>query len=161
MGPLSVAMFLVKQNNGIPLQAALSVVRAKTIKGAMTNTAIVTTGPSLHGKSTMTIMLELGKSDLGRLVGLPEDPDEGVYPMNDDIVLLQPTSQIIETSRGGHHLRLSYGIDGTENSFYAVPFGLTQSDDPITYEVLRGTRDDPNPLETLENVVVDPAYRYP
>jgi hypothetical protein len=161
MGPLSIAMFLVKQNNGLPLQAALSVVAAKTIKGAMTNTAIITTGPSLHGKSTMTIMLELAGSDLARLVGLSEDPNEGVYPMNDDIVLLQPTSDVIETSRGGHHLRLSYGIDGTENSFYAVPFGLTPDQDPITYEVLRGTPEEPNPLEILENVVVDPATGIP
>ncbi len=44
---------------------------------------------------------------------------------------------------------------------YAVPFGVTLEDDPITYEVLRGTQDDPNTKETLENVVVDPQTGAP
>ena len=68
MGPLSVAMFMVKQANGLALQAALSMARVKTLKGDITNTALVTTGPSLHGKSTLTIMIELVESDLAKLL---------------------------------------------------------------------------------------------
>jgi ATP-dependent phosphoenolpyruvate carboxykinase len=154
MGPLSIAMFLVKQNNGLAVQAALSMARARTLSGSLNNTAVVTIGPSLHGKSTLTIMIELAGSDLARLLHLPTDPEEGVCPMNDDIVLLQPLNPPIEETRGGHRLRITHGIDGTENNFYAVPFGLTREDDPITYDVLRGTRDEPNLQETLENVPV-------
>ena len=154
MGPLSIAMFLVKQNNGLAVQAALSMARARTLSGTLKNTAIVTIGPSLHGKSTLTIMIELAGSDLAKMLHLSTDPEEGVCPMNDDIVLLQPLSQPIEDNRGGHRLRITHGIDGTENNFYAVPFGLTRDDDPITYDVLRGTEDDPNSQETLENVPV-------
>ncbi len=155
MGPLSIAMAKVKANNGLALQAALSIARAKTVDDRMENVAVITTGPSLHGKSTLTIMIELAGSELGRLLDLKADPEEGVYPMNDDIVLIQPLREPIETTRGGHRLRISHGIDGTENSFYAVPSGLTKEDDPITYDVLRGTPDAPNPGETLENVVAD------
>ena len=155
MGPLSIAMAKVKEANGLALQAALSVARAKTLDGRMENTAIVTAGPSLHGKSTLTIMIELKDSELAGLLGLQTDSEEGVYPMNDDIVLIQPLPEPIETTRNGHRLRISHGIDGTENNFYAVPFGLTKEDDPITYDVLRGTPGAPNRHETLENVVVD------
>ena len=155
MGPLSIAMAKVKEANGLALQAALSVARIKTLDGATEHAAIVTAGPSLHGKSTLTIMIELRNSDLARLLDLPADPDEGVYPMNDDIVLIQPLAERVETTRHGHRLRISHGIDGTENNFYAVPAGLTRDDDPITYDVLRGTPDAPNARETLENVVVD------
>jgi ATP-dependent phosphoenolpyruvate carboxykinase len=155
MGPLSIAMFLVKQNNGLAVQAALSMARVKTLAGELKNTALVTIGPSLHGKSTLTIMIELADSDLANLLKLENDPTEGVYPMNDDIVLLQPLHEAIETNRDGHRLRITHGIDGTENNFYAVPFGLTRDDDPITYDVLRGTPDQPNPQETLENVPVN------
>ena len=139
MGPLSIAMFLVKQNNGLAVQASLSVARAKTIEGQYKNTGMVTIGPSLHGKSTLTIMIELANSALGELLNLQPDSSEGVYPMNDDIVLLQPLSEPIETTRGENRIRISHGIDGTENNFYAVPFGLTREDDPITYDVVRGT----------------------
>ena len=154
MGPLSIAMFQVKQANGQAIQAALSMARVRTLAGEMNNTAMVTIGPSLHGKSTLTIMIELANSDLGELLGLAPDPEEGVYPMNDDIVLLQRLPQDVENTRSRSPVRISYGIDGTENNFYAVPFGLTREDDPITYDVLRGTREAPNPQETLENVVV-------
>ena len=155
MGPLSIAMFQVKQNNGLAVQAALSMARVKTLKGQFKNTGMVTIGPSLHGKSTLTIMIELAGSDLSRLLKLPQDPDEGVYPMNDDIVLVQPLDNPIETSRGEHRLRITHGIDGTENNFYAMPFGLTRDDDPITFDVVRGTPEEPNPQETLENVPVN------
>ena len=155
MGPLSIAMAKVKEANGLALQAALSVARAKTIDGRMENSAVITAGPSLHGKSTLTIMIELKNSELAGLLGLKADPEEGVYPMNDDIVLIQPLPEPIETTRGGHRLRISHGIDGTENNFYAVPSGLTKEADPITHDVLRGTPGAPNAHETLENVVVD------
>jgi hypothetical protein len=154
MGPLSIAMFQVKQNNGLAVQAALSLARAKTLDGQPRNTAIVTIGPSLHGKSTLTIMIELARSDLAKLLKLPNDPGEGVYPMNDDIVLIQPLDQPIETTRGEHRLRITHGIDGTENNFYAMPFGLNEAEDPITYEAVRGTMEAPNAQETLENVPV-------
>ena len=72
MGPLSIAMFLVKQAKGLALQAALSMARVKTIDGKMTKTALVTTGPSLHGKSTLTIMLELDGKRVGRAPGPKE-----------------------------------------------------------------------------------------
>ena len=161
MGPLSIAMFLVKQNNGLAVQASLSVARAKTIEGQYKNTGMVTIGPSLHGKSTLTIMIELANSALGELLNLQPDSSEGVYPMNDDIVLLQPLSEPIETTRGENRIRLSHGIDGTENNFYAVPFGLTREDDPITYDVVRGTIESPNPQETLENVPIHTSDRTP
>ena len=155
MGPLSIAMFLVKQAKGLAVQAALSVARAKTVGGRMTNTAVVTVGPSLHGKSTLTIMIELADSQLARLLGLSRDPEEGIYPMNDDIVLLQPLSDSITIRRNSKQVRVSHGIDGSENNLYAVPFGLTRADDPVTYDVLRGTKEAPNRRETLENVVVN------
>jgi hypothetical protein len=155
MGPLSIAMFKVKENNGIAVQAALSVARVKALDGAIKNTAMITIGPSLHGKSTLTITIEPGNSDLAGLLDIARDPGEGVYPMNDDIVLLQPLQQTVETTRDGHTVRISYGIDGTENNFYAVPFGLTYEDDPITYDVVRGGKDSPNPQETLENVPIN------
>ena len=156
MGPLSIAMFLVKQANGLALQAALSMARVKTLDGNPTNTAIVTAGPSLHGKSTLTIMIELMGSDLAKLIGLSADADEAVYPMNDDILLFQPLKQPVTAERGGRSISVSYGIDGTENNFYAVPFGLSYEDDPITYDVLRGVGNIPNPQETLENVPFNP-----
>ena len=154
MGPLSIAMFLVKQSNGLAVQAALSMSRVRTLDGNLSNTALVTVGPSLHGKSTLTINIELANSELSKQLDLDLDPEEGVYPMNDDIVLLQPLKEPIETTRGGHRVRISHGIDGTENNFYAVPYGLNREQDPITYDVLRGTPDAPNSLETLENVPV-------
>ena len=152
MGPLSIAMFKVKQSNGLAVQAALSVARAKTLDGAMTNTALVTVGPSLHGKSTLTITIELSKSRLAEVLGLEDDTAEGVYPMNDDILLLQPLSEAIEVVRDGKHIKISHGINGTEDNLYAVPFGLTKEGDPMTYNVVRGSKDAPNPQETLENV---------
>ena len=155
MGPLSIAMFKVKEAKGLAIQAALSMVRIRTLEGKLTNSAIVTLGPSLHGKSTLTIMIELAGSEMSGLLGLKTDPDEGVYPMNDDIVLLQHLPKAIETVRDGKTVSIPYGIDGTENNLYAVPFGLTREDDPITYDVLRGTPESPNPLELLENVPVD------
>ncbi|MFQ6030289.1 MAG: hypothetical protein ACE5Q6_22675, partial [Dehalococcoidia bacterium] len=155
MGPLSIAMFMVKQANGLALQAALSVARAKTLDGDMKNTALVTVGPSLHGKSTLTIMLELANSDLARHLGLEEDPQEGVYPMNDDIVLLQPLLEPIKTVQGGTSVTITHGIDGTENNFYAMPAGLNQEHDPITYGAVRGTKQEPNAEETLENVPIN------
>ncbi len=161
MGPLSIAMWKVREANGLALQAALSVARVKTLAGQMEHTALVTTGPSLHGKSTLTIMIEFAESEFGKLLGLRPDPEEGVYPMNDDIVLIQPLPEPVETTRGGHRLRISHGIDGTEESFYAVPFGVTREDDPVTYDVLRGTPESPNRRETLENVVVDFTTGHP
>ena len=154
MGPLSIAMFMVKQANGLAVQAALSVGRVKTLDEQLLNTAMVTIGPSLHGKSTLTIMIELANSQLSKLLSLPLDPAEGIYPMNDDIVLLQPLSEPIETHRGGNIVKITHAIDGTENNFYAVPFGLTREDDPITYDVLRGSKDKPSPQEILENVPI-------
>ncbi len=161
MGPLTIAMFKVKEKNGLAVQAALSVARMKTLAGRTEHTAMVTIGPSLHGKSTLTIMIDPKASDLAAKLNLQRDPDEGVYPMNDDIVLLQPLDEMKEVQRDGHRQRIGYAIDGTENNFYAVPFGLTREDDPITYDVLRGTKDDPNRQESLENVVVDAATGAP
>ena len=156
MGPLSIAMFLVKQAGGLAVQAALSMARIRTLDGNMTNSALITVGPSLHGKSTLTIMIELANSKLPALLGLEPDPSEGVYPMNDDIVLFQALHQPSDvTDRTGKQVRITHGIDGTENNFYAVPFGLTREDDPITYDVLRGTNESPNNHELLENVPVD------
>ena len=156
MGPLSIAMFLVKQAGGLAVQAALSMARIRTLDGNMTNSALITVGPSLHGKSTLTIMIELANSKLPALLGLEPDPSEGVYPMNDDIVLFQALRQPSDvTDRTGKQVRITHGIDGTENNFYAVPFGLTREDDPITYDVLRGTNESPNNHELLENVPVD------
>ena len=100
MGPLSVAMFMVKQANGLALQAALSMARVKTLKGDTTNTALVTTGPSLHGKSTLTIMIELVESDLAKLLDLAPNSDEGIYPMNDDIILPATTPRTYRERKG-------------------------------------------------------------
>lgn len=154
MGPLSIAMHQVKQNNGIAIQAALSLARIRTVGGAMSNTALITVGPSLHGKSTLTIMIELANSQLAGVLGLQTDPEEGVYPMNDDIVLLQPLREPIVSSRDGNRYTISYSIDGTENNFYAMPFGLNEAEDPITFDAVRGSVTEPNPQETLENVPV-------
>ncbi len=155
MGPLSIAMFKVKQVNGLAIQAALSMARAKTLAGQTKNTALITVGPSLHGKSTLTIMLELANSELAKRLELKTDADEGVYPMNDDIVLLQPLKDPVKVTRDGKQSTLYYGIDGTENNLYAMPFGLNHAEDPITFESIRGTDQDPNIEETLENVPVD------
>ena len=155
MGPLSIAMFLVKQAKGLAIQAALSMARVKTMEGTAKNTALITVGPSLHGKSTLTIMIELANSDLAQLLSLKEDSEEGVYPMNDDIVLLQPLSEPIEVEHNNQRVRVTHGIDGTENNFYAMPFGLNQEEDPITYQAIRGTKEAPNDQETLENVPVN------
>jgi len=155
MGPLSIAMFLVKQKQGLAIQAALSMARVKTLTGVWKNSAVITVGPSLHGKSTLTIMIELANSELAQRLGLSEDPEEGVYPMNDDIVLLQPLAQPVEVDRQGKKVRITHGIDGTENNFYAMPFGLNQEEDPITFEAVRGTKEAPNDQETLENVPVN------
>ena len=155
MGPLSIAMFLVKQKKGLAIQAALSMARVKTLDNDMKTTAMITVGPSLHGKSTLTVMIEVAKSELAQRLGLTEDPEEGVYPMNDDIVLLQPLDQPFETTRDGKTIRISHGIDGTENNFYAMPFGLNQQEDPITFEAVRGTAAAPNAQETLENVPIN------
>ena len=154
MGPLSIAMFLTKESGGVAVQAALSMARVRTLDGNLSNAALVTVGPSLHGKSTLTIMIDLAESQLSDRLGLDRDPAEGVYPMNDDIVLLRPLSEQIESLRVPG-VKISHAVDGTENNFYAVPFGVTVEDDPTTYAVLRGTEDSPNPQETLENVPVD------
>ena len=154
MGPLSIGMFKVKQEGGLAIQAALSAARIKTLEGRFLNTAMITTGPSLHGKSTLTITIELAHSDLAKLMGLPLDPAEGVYPMNDDIVFIRPV-QPSHITRGGKTVTLTHAIDGTENNLYAVPFGLSLEGDPVSYAVLRGTKDAPNADETLENVPVD------
>ncbi|HZP25635.1 MAG TPA: hypothetical protein VFB90_01160 [Dehalococcoidia bacterium] len=152
MGPLSIAMFKVKEAGGLALQAALSIVVAQILGGETLKTALVTAGPSLHGKSTLTVMIDLADSQLAERLGLERAPGESVYPMNDDIILLQPV-------KGSG--RVPYSIDGTENSFYAVPFGLTREDDPITYDVLRGTPEQPNHQETLENTPVNPRTGVP
>lgn len=155
MGPLSIAMHKTKSNDGLALQAALSMARVRTLDGKLNNAAVVTTGPSLHGKSTLTIMIELAGSELSQRLNLAPDPEEGVYPMNDDIVLLQKLSNPAQAVVDGTRVNYPYGIDGTENNFYAVPSGLNQSDDPVTWDVVRGESGSPNPQETLENVVVD------
>ena len=155
MGPLSIAMFKVKQVDGLAIQAALSMARAKTMSGQMKNTALITVGPSLHGKSTLTIMLELANSELAGWLKLKTDAEEGVYPMNDDIVLLQLLKDPVKATRDGKQSTLYYGIDGTENNLYAMPFGLNKAEDPITFEAIRGTDEDPNSQETLENVPID------
>ena len=155
MGPLSIAMFLVKEKNGLAIQAALSMARAKTLTGQTKNTALITVGPSLHGKSTLTIMLELANSELAKKLGLKTDANEGVYPMNDDIVLLQQLKDPVNIDKDGNHSTIYYSIDGTENNMYAMPFGLNHAEDPITFESVRGTDQDPNAEETLENVPVD------
>ena len=152
MGPLSIAMFKVKESEGLALQAALSMARVQTIDGEVTNAAMVTTGPSLHGKSTLTIMIELAGSKLLKELGIVSNVEEGVYPMNDDIILLQKLKEPIVIDKGKKKTRISYAIDGTENNMYAVPFGLSKTSDPITYDVLRGSESNPNPQETLENV---------
>ena len=154
MGPLSIAMHQVKEKNGLAVQAALSMARVRNLHGDLANTALITVGPSLHGKSTLTIMVELAESELAGILDLPRDPEEGVYPMNDDIVLLQPLDTPVDSVRGGRQAHLHHAIDGTENNFYAVPFGLTRDDDPITYDVLRGAPGVTAADETLENVPV-------
>ena len=154
MGPLSIAMYMAKQSNGLGLQAALSMAHVRTLNNELTNTAIVTTGPSLHGKSTLTIMLEFTPDGLAKLTNAPVDPNEGIYPMNDDIILLQRTNPENTGNNQGDPSSIPYGIYGTENNLYAVPSGLTRDDDPITYDVLRGSDTQPNPQETLENVPV-------
>ena len=155
MGPLSIAMFKVKQNEGLAIQAALSMARAKTLQGQIRSTALITVGPSLHGKSTLTIMLELANSELTKRLDLKTDAEEGVYPMNDDIVMLQLLKEPVTVTRDGKQSTLYYGIDGTENNLYAMPFGLNKEEDPITFEAIRGTDQDPNTQETLENVPVN------
>ena len=77
MGPLSIAMHQTKMNGGLALQAALSVARIRALNGEMQNAAVVTTGPSLHGKSTLTIMIELANSELASQLSLDPDPEEG------------------------------------------------------------------------------------
>ena len=154
MGPLSIAMHQVKEKNGLAVQAALSMARVRNLDGETANTALITVGPSLHGKSTLTIMVELANSELAGILNLPNDPDEGVYPMNDDIVLLQPLDTPVTSARGGRRALISHAIDGTENNFYAVPFGLTREDDPITFDTLRGAPGITTADETLENVPV-------
>ena len=161
MGPLSIAMFLVKEKDGLAIQAALSMARAKTLAGQTKNTALITVGPSLHGKSTLTIMLELANSELAKRLSLKTDADEGVYPMNDDIVLLQELKDPIKVDKDGKQSTIYYGIDGTENNMYAMPFGLNHSEDPITFESVRGTDQDPNAEETLENVPIDMSTHKP
>ena len=161
MGPLSIAMSKVKSAHGLAVQAALSVARVRQVGGTTRNVAMVTLGPSLHGKSTLTIMIELGNSELSRQLGLTSVPEEGVYPMNDDIILLQQLPHPISTTRNGKAIQISHSIDGTENSLYAVPSGLTREDDPITYDVVRGTPGEPNAQETLENVLTDPHSGVP
>jgi len=42
--------------------------RARTIDGSMKDTAVITAGPSLHGKSILTIMMEFGDSELACLL---------------------------------------------------------------------------------------------
>ncbi len=153
MGPLSIAMFLVKQQSGLAIQAALSMTRMKTLQGEIKNSALITVGPSLHGKSTLTIMIELKDSELSNLLNLPSDLNEGTYPMNDDIVLIQKLATPVY--QHDKNISINYGINGTENNFYAVPFGLNIKDDPITYQVLRGTNNNPNSNEILENVPVN------
>ena len=161
MGPLSIAMHKVKQNNGLAVQAALSMARVRRLGGDIANTALITVGPSLHGKSTLTIMVELANSELAGVLNLPHDADEGVYPMNDDIVLLQPMATPVDSVRGGRQAHIHHAIDGTENNFYAVPFGLTRDDDPITYDVLRGAPGLATAAETLENVPVHAGTQEP
>jgi hypothetical protein len=161
MGPLTIAMFLVKQRNGLAVQAALSLGRITTLQGDVLNSALVTIGPSLHGKSTLTIMIDPENSDLAAKLGIEKAGGEGVYPMNDDIVLLQRLAEVREVTRRGDRRRIAYSIDGTENNFYAVPFGLTKEDDPITYDVLRGAKGDDSYRELFENVVVDPESGAP
>jgi len=150
MGPLSIAMFLVKQKSGLAIQAALSMARIKDINGATKNSALITIGPSLHGKSTLTIMIELKNSELSKMLKLSPNREEGTYPMNDDIVLIQKLDKAIYQKN--KNISVRYSINGTENNFYAVPFGLNIEDDPITYEVLRGTKNNPHTKEILENV---------
>ena len=159
MGPLSIAMFLVKQKSGLAVQAALSMARIKSLKGETKNSALITIGPSLHGKSTLTIMIELKNSELSKILKLSPDINEGTYPMNDDIVLIQKLDKPIYQKN--KDISISYSINGTENNFYAVPFGLNIEDDPITYEVLRGSKNNPNTKEILENVPIDIAKGVP
>lgn len=161
MGPLSIAMFKAKEAGGLAVQAALSVARVRPLNGEFENSALITLGPSLHGKSTLTIMIELANSPLGILLEQKPDQNEGIYPMNDDILLLQPLQKPLDSERDGKHIRITHTIDGTENNFYAVPLGLTRTDDPITYDVLRGEPMNPNPQETLENVPTDPTLGKP
>ena len=105
-------------------------------------------------------MIELAQSKLSNLLELPTDPDEGIYPMNDDIILLQPLVEPVQASKENKDISVAYGIDGTENNLYAVPFGLTRESDPITYDVLRGSTGEMNSQETLENVPFDTLSDY-
>ena len=107
MGPLSIAMFKVKESEGLALQAALSMARVQTVEGDITNAAMVTTGPSLHGKSTLTIMIELAESKLLEELGIKVDTEEGVYPMNDDIILLQKLKEPKVIDKGKKKTRIS------------------------------------------------------
>ena len=75
--------------------------------------------------------------------------------MNDDILLLQPLKDPVKVTKEGKQSTLYYGIDGSENNLYAMPFGLNQEEDPITFEAVRGTKEIPNDQETLENVPVN------
>ena len=161
MGPLSIAMFKVKQEGGLAIQAALSVARVRGADSKKANIAVVTPGPSLHGKSTLTIMLDFVSSECSKLLKIEDDPEEGVYPMNDDIIMLRPIDAPQEAPASGNNVTITHSIEGTENNFYAVPFGLTREDDPITYDVCRGEPGNPNPYEIMENVPVDPITGIP
>jgi ATP-dependent phosphoenolpyruvate carboxykinase len=68
---------------------------------------------------------------------------------------LQPLKDPVKATRDGKQSTLYYGIDGTENNLYAMPFGLNKAEDPITFEAVRGTDENPNSQETLENVPID------
>ena len=63
--------------------------------------------------------------------------------MNDDIILLQKLAAPVQTQIDGNPVTYAYGIDGTENNFYAVPSGLTREGDPITYDVCAAHRASP------------------
>ncbi|GIT43417.1 MAG: hypothetical protein Ct9H300mP11_13530 [Chloroflexota bacterium] len=55
-------------------------------------------------KKHFNIMLELANSELAKRLELTTDSDEGVYPMNDDIVLLQPLKEPIESLERANNL---------------------------------------------------------
>jgi hypothetical protein len=161
MGPLSIAMFKVKQEGGLAIQAALSVARVRGHDAKKTNIAVVTPGPSLHGKSTLTIMLDFVASECSKLLSIKDDLEEGVYPMNDDIIMLRPMDNPQTIRKSGNDVTITHSIEGAENNFYAVPFGLTREDDPITYDVCRGEPGNPNTYEIMENVPIDPVGGIP
>ena len=108
MGPLSIAMFMEEEAGGIPLQAALAVSRQRTLDGTMTNSAIVTVGSSLQGKSTITINFDPAQTGLAEQLGLEPDGREQTVGLNDDIVL-------VSVDEDGVHIR------GTEKNYYSVP----------------------------------------